>query len=526
MTRSRRKGSGGRYALVISLLVVLWGVVAALALYEPLSAWLAGTDRYDRDGMIEWLEETRNAKNTLPEMLDGYLDSLKKLEQVPPPPAGQSDDPHLDDRERAKMAVALKYEEIYEHLQMLGNPTKTYGGQLPLFPVVYRLEVLFDNPRYAPIVWDSELPYPTYLARIGTAGDSQIKVLHYRLRPEATAEMVYQLHAYNKRQQDEQERKRRVVQLVALAVPATLLGGVWLVLVGRRDRERERQKALAQQQADEAERRVLELRSQLYASIGIMAGSYAHNIKNLLVRPNDLLQRCLESDRLSSDQSLMLHEVRQTLGTVTERLQQILRTVRRDPGRSEHAVLDLNALLGDMEHTWKELARERWKLDLSLDLAPQELLVEGDASHLQQAVENLLFNARDATFEMRGRLRELARREDGAGADRKQALIAAAGWRGRITIRSRREADAVVLEVSDNGVGMSDEVRRRCTEPHFSTKRNNALYEGLSSGMGLGLSFVVTVLEYQGARLDIESRPLEGATFRIRFPPARPQGSK
>ena len=32
----------------------------------------------------------------------------------------------------------------------------------------------------------------------------------------------------------------------------------------------------------------------------------------------------------------MLHEVRQTLGTVTERLQQILRTVRRDPNRSEH----------------------------------------------------------------------------------------------------------------------------------------------------------------------------------------------
>jgi len=65
-----------------------------------------------------------------------------------------------------------------------------------------------------------------------------------------------------------------------------------------------------------------------------MAGSYAHNIKNLLVRPNDLLRRCLEGDGLSSDQVHMLHEVRQTLGTVTERLQQILRTVRRDPSRS------------------------------------------------------------------------------------------------------------------------------------------------------------------------------------------------
>ena len=41
------------------------------------------------------------------------------------------------------------------------------------------------------------------------------------------------------------------------------------------------------------------MKSQLYASIGIMAGSYAHNIKNLLVRPNDLLARCLEADGLS-----------------------------------------------------------------------------------------------------------------------------------------------------------------------------------------------------------------------------------
>src|SRR5262249_60082430 len=91
-----------------------------------------------------------------------------------------------------------------------------------------------------------------------------------------------------------------------------------------------------------AERQALELKSQLYASIGIMAGSYAHNIKNLLVRPNDLLRRCLEGDGLSADQEHMLREARQTLGTVTERLQQILQTVRRHPSRSAMTRLDLN----------------------------------------------------------------------------------------------------------------------------------------------------------------------------------------
>jgi signal transduction histidine kinase len=245
-----------------------------------------------------------------------------------------------------------------------------------------------------------------------------------------------------------------------------------------------------------------------------MAGSYAHNIKNLLVRPNDLLRRCLEADGLAGDQRQMLHEVRQTLGTVTERLQQILRTVRRDPSRSETARLDLNALLRDLGHTWRDLARERWKLELTLDLDPEPLWIDGDLSHLQQAVENLLFNARDATFEMRNHLRNEARKLGAEGEPVRQALIAAAAWKGSVVLRTRRAGGRAVLEVQDNGIGMTEEVRRRCTETHFSTKRDNAIYEGNSTGMGLGLSFVTAILEHHAAPLEIVSEPLRGATFR------------
>src|SRR5262249_55092229 len=119
----------------------------------------------------------------------------------------------------------------------------------------------------------------------------------------------------------------------------------------RRHQEAER-KLLEQRLATQAaERQALELKSQLYASIGIMAGSYAHNTKTLLVLPNDLLRRCLEADRLSADQQHMLQEARQTLGTVTERLQQILRTVRRDPSRSELTRVNLNTMVADLERT-------------------------------------------------------------------------------------------------------------------------------------------------------------------------------
>jgi len=364
----------------------------------------------------------------------------------------------------------------------------------------------------------------------------------------------YQLHAYNKRLRSrlQFEDRRRKVAAAALTTALIVLPG--LFLVQRRERQRERRRALAEHQAAEAqryaleearrreeteralleqrlaaqaaERKALELKSQLYASIGIMAGSYAHNIKNLLVRPNDLLRRCLEADSLSSEQSAMLDEVRRTLGTVTDRLHQILRTVRRDPTHSEPTRLDLNALVRDSVRAWADLARDKWKMDVEADLDESggPLWLAGDASHLQQTVENLLFNARDATFEMRNVLRDAARGDPKLdAATRRQALIAAAAWRGRVVLRTRRDGDVLVLEVSDNGAGMTEEVRRRCTETHFSTKRDNALYEGHSTGMGLGLSFVVTILEHHRATLEIESEPLHGATFRVRFPAATSQ---
>src|SRR5262249_6858169 len=146
-------------------------------------------------------------------------------------------------------------------------------------------------------------------------------------------------------------RAARVRRLGILAIVATGLAGAWVIYAQRRERERHRQRELARHQIDQAQRlplpeegrrqdaqdphqqaehdllqqrlaareyeqKMLELKSQLYASIGIMAGSYAHNIKNLLVRPNDLLRRCLEADGLAPEQTRMLHEVRQTLGTV------------------------------------------------------------------------------------------------------------------------------------------------------------------------------------------------------------------
>ena len=99
-----------------------------------------------------------------------------------------------------------------------------------------------------------------------------------------------------------------------------------------------------------------------------------------------------------------------------------------------------------------------------------------------------------------------------------KSKLAAAAWKGEVILRTRVRGDRAVLEVQDNGIGMSEEVRRRCTETHFSTKRDNALFAGLSAGMGLGLSFVVVILQHHQATLEIASEPLHGARFRVTFP--------
>ena len=118
---------------------------------------------------------------------------------------------------------------------------------------------------------------------------------------------------------------------------------------------------------------------------------------------------------------------------------------------------------------------------------------------------------------MRNHLRDEAKREADPNV-RRQKLLDAAAWKGEVALRTLRDGDRVVLEVRDNGIGMTEEVRKNCLKTHFTTKRDNALYEGYNAGMGLGLSFVAVVLEHHGATLEIDSAPLRGTTFRVRFP--------
>ena len=135
------------------------------------------------------------------------------------------------------------------------------------------------------------------------------------------------------------------------------------------------------------------------------------------------------------------------------------------------------------------LTQPRWKdqalaagitVRIATDLQTVPLVVANE-SEIREALLNLIFNAVDAMPQG-----------------------------GTITIRTRSGDGCAELEVSDTGTGMTEEARRRCLEPFFSTKGEH--------GTGLGLAMVYGIIERHHGRIAIDSEPGRGTTVTLRLP--------
>jgi signal transduction histidine kinase len=84
--------------------------------------------------------------------------------------------------------------------------------------------------------------------------------------------------------------------------------------------------------------------------------------------------------------------------------------------------------------------------------------------------------------------------------------------KGRITISTRRDGEAVEIKIADTGGGIPEEIRNRVFEPFFSTKQ-----VGKGTGQGLALAHSAIVKEHDG-KIWFESERGRGTTFYIRLP--------
>jgi CheY-like chemotaxis protein len=129
------------------------------------------------------------------------------------------------------------------------------------------------------------------------------------------------------------------------------------------------------------------------------------------------------------------------------------------------------------------------RAELVLDVAPVPPVI-GDEARLGQVLTNLLVNAIQALPE--------ERHHD-----------------NRIVVRVAEKGTHVLFEVGDNGVGITPEVRAHIFDPFFTTKR-------VGQGTGLGLSICHSIVTHLGGRIEVESRPGVGTTFRVYLQSALP----
>jgi PAS domain S-box-containing protein len=272
----------------------------------------------------------------------------------------------------------------------------------------------------------------------------------------------------------------------------TMVGGVVASLDIDREKRlteslgREVEKVIAEREAAQEALR----QSQKLEAMGQLTGGVAHDFNNLLtpiIGSLDLLQR---KQILDDRTGRLVEGALASAEKARVLVQRLLAFARRQPLKPQP--IDLTRVIAEMSDLINSTSGPRVRVLTDVEDGLPAALADGN--QLEMALLNLSVNARDAMPEG-GTLTIAARTERGNAGAR---LGLADGTR-------------VVLGVSDTGVGMDEDTRRRAIEPFFSTK-------GIGKGTGLGLSMVHGLAAQLGGALDIRSAPGMGTTIELWLP--------
>jgi C4-dicarboxylate-specific signal transduction histidine kinase len=215
-------------------------------------------------------------------------------------------------------------------------------------------------------------------------------------------------------------------------------------------------------------------------ALGQMAAGVAHEIANPLASIDSLLQLMQRKPEKLKPESI------QTLHEQTDRIARIVReltTFARPADSAEQQTLPINDVvteaLGMLAFDPRMKATR-----LQKSFAPDTGVVPMLPQAIQQVLINLLRNALDATESVP---------------------------HPPLRIRTARDESAVVIEVADNGTGITPRDLKHLFEPFFTTKP-------VGKGTGLGLSISYSLIARHGGSISATSKTNEGATFRIKLP--------
>lgn len=235
------------------------------------------------------------------------------------------------------------------------------------------------------------------------------------------------------------------------------------------------------------------VQAQKLEGVGRLAGAIAHDFNNVLtvvLGAADLIEFEVRSDRGRANLATLRSAVDHAAGLTAH----LLAFARRGPAHATRIAVD--ATLQQIASMLVRLLGE--DLKLVLELGARDAAVRMDRVQLEQVLFNLTVNSRDA-MPRGGRLalRTLRRRR-------------VAGDGGLVELPP---GPYVLIEVEDDGAGMSAAVRERVIEPFFTTK-------GVGEGTGLGLSTVHGIVRQAGGTLEIRSEEGLGTTVRVWLPEA------
>jgi signal transduction histidine kinase/CheY-like chemotaxis protein len=233
--------------------------------------------------------------------------------------------------------------------------------------------------------------------------------------------------------------------------------------------------------------------SQKMEAIGSLAGGIAHDFNNLMGSVLAGVRVARSAPGVDKRSAAALDAIEHAGRRAAELTKQLLGVSRHEP--LVRRPVDVVASIANIQRMCASTFDRRIRVTVD---APDRLpAVESDAGQIEQALLNLCINARDAMPQ--------------GGSLRLGAHVEVVDEAAALMIRDIQPGLFVVLSVSDDGAGMTDEIKQRIFEPFFTTKSSG-------QGTGLGLAMVYGLAHSAGGTVVVDSAPGAGSSFHVYMP--------